>query len=330
MNRNAVILGTGSYVPDRVLTNEDLAETIDTSDEWIRSRTGIRERRIASGDQAASDLGIHSSREALKDAGISSEAIDLIIVATATPDMFFPSTACVLQDELGAPNCAAFDLSAACTGFIYALSMAQSQIVCGAVETVLVVGAETLSKVTNWEDRSTSVLFGDGASSVVLGNRPSENGAGFDSIYIKADGQYKDVLSIPGGGSREPATHDMLDRNRQYLTMDGSTVFKVAVRKMGEAATKAVNRAELTTDDIDWVICHQANLRIINAVQRRLELPEEKMIVNLDKYGNTSAASIGLALDEARRDGRIQPGDRSLMVAFGGGLTWGSCVVTHP
>lgn len=327
--RQAVLLGTGSYVPDNVMTNHDLEEMVDTSDEWIRSRTGIEERRIADDDQAASDLGIKAARRALDDAGVSAESIDLILVPTATPDMFFPSTACVIQDGIGASSCAAMDLSAACSGYLYALSLARSQIRSGAVENVLVVAAETLSKITNWEDRYTCVLFGDGSGAAVLGNRP-EAEAGFDSLYIKADGQYQDILSVPAGGSREPIDNEVLEHDRQYIHMEGSEVFKVAVRKMGEAAMRSVKRADLTPEDIDWVICHQANLRIINAVQKRLELPDDKMIVNLDKYGNTSAASIGLALDEARKDGPIESGDKILMVAFGGGLTWGSCVVTHP
>lgn len=330
MNPHPVIAGTGAYAPDNVLTNDDLEEMVDTSDEWITSRTGIEERRIADDDQASSDLGLHAAENALDDAGMEPEEIDLIVVATATPDMNFPSTACVIQDKLGAGSCAAFDLSAACSGYIYGLSVAHSQIMAEVAENVLVIGTETLSKITNWDDRTTCVLFGDGAGAFVLKNEPELESGGLDSIYIKADGQYKDILSVPAGGSACPITDQVLEEGKQYLQMDGPAVFKVAVRKMKKAAARAVERAGLTSDDIDWVICHQANLRIIDAVQKRLEVPDEKMIVNLQKYGNTSAASIGLAFDEARRDGRIQSGDKILMVAFGGGLTWASGVVTMP
>ncbi|MFB6355993.1 MAG: beta-ketoacyl-ACP synthase III, partial [bacterium] len=302
---------------------------VDTTDEWIRTRTGIEERRIAEDEEASSDLGVRAAQNALDDADISPEAIDLIITPTATPDMFFPSTACVIQDKLGASSCAAFDLSAACSGFIYGISVAHSQIEAGVAENVLVVAAETLSKITNWDDRTTCVLFGDGASSVVVSNRP-EADKGLKSIYIKADGQYQDILNVPAGGSACPINKKVLEENMHYLHMDGKKVFKVAVRKMGEAAERAVRRADMEPKDIDYVIAHQANLRIIEAVRKRLDVDEEKMIINLHKYGNTSAASIGIALDEYRREGKIQSGDNILMVAFGGGLTWASCVVTLP
>jgi 3-oxoacyl-[acyl-carrier-protein] synthase-3 len=330
MNRHPVITGTGSYAPENVLTNDDLEEMVDTSDEWIRTRTGIEERRIADEDQASSDLGVEAAREALDDADMTPEDVDLIIVATATPDMNFPSTGCVIQNKLGAGSCAAFDLSAACSGYIYGLSVAHSQVMAGVADNVLVIGTETLSKITNWDDRTTCVLFGDGAGAFVLENKPDAETGGLDSIYIKADGQYKDILSVPAGGSACPVSEQVIEEGRHYLQMDGPAVFKVAVRKMKKAAARAVERAGLTSDDVDWVICHQANLRIIDAVQKRLEVPDEKMIVNLQKYGNTSAASIGLAFDEARKDGRIQSGDKVLMVAFGGGLTWASGVVTMP
>lgn len=330
MERRPVIIGTGSYVPDNVLTNEELEEMVDTSDEWIRSRTGIRERRIADEDQASSDLGAEAAKHALDDAELDPDDIDLIVVATATPDMSFPSTACVIQEKINAGNCAAFDLSAACSGYIYSLSMAHSQIEAGMANNVLVIGTETLSKITNWEDRTTCVIFGDGAGAFVMSNRPELENAGLESIYINANGQYGDILSLPGGGSACPPDKKMLEEGKQFLQMDGPAVFKAAVRKMKSAASRAVERANLTSDDIDWVICHQANLRIIDMVRKKLEMPEEKMIVTLQKYGNTSAASIGLALDEARRDGKIQAGDYILMVAFGGGLTWASCVVRMP
>jgi len=330
MTTNPVIVGTGSYVPDKVLTNDDLEEMVDTSDEWIQSRTGIKKRRIADDDQASSDLALEASKEALEDASLDPNDIDLVIVSTATPDMNFPSTACVLLDKLDTSGCAAFDLSAACSGYIYGLSVAHGHITSGFAEHVLVVGAETLSKITNWEDRTTCVLFGDGASALILSDRTSENGAGVDSMYVNADGEYKDILSVPAGGSACPITKQVLEQGKHYLQMDGPAVFKVAVRKMKEAATQALDEANLSPEKIDWVICHQANLRIMDAVRKRLGVDEEKMIVNLQEYGNTSAASIGLAFDEARCDGRIDSGDKILMVAFGGGLTWASCVVTMP
>ncbi|MGM0381506.1 MAG: beta-ketoacyl-ACP synthase III [bacterium] len=330
MNHNPVITGTGSYVPEKVLTNKDLEKKVDTSDEWIRTRSGIEERRIAADDQAASDLGAKAARKALEDAEITPDAIDLIIVATCTPDMAFPSTACRLQEKIGISSSAAVDISAACSGFIYALSMAHSQVMAGVAENVLVVASEVLSRYLNWEDRTTCVLFGDGAGSVVVSNRPGVETGSIDSVYIKANGEYGDILTLPGCGSERNFKPDAPDEVRQLLAMDGRAVYKVAVRKMRSAALRAVRRAGISPDDIDAVICHQANKRIIDAVRSRLEQPEEKMIINLQKYGNTSAASIPLALDEARAAGKINPGDKLLFVAFGGGLTWGSTVVTMP
>ncbi len=330
MNRNPVITATGSYVPEKVLTNHDLEQMVETSDEWIQSRTGIRERRIADNDQAASDLGVKAARRALDESELEADDLDLIVVATATADMAFPSTACVIQDLLEADQCGAFDLSAACSGFIYALSMAHSQVMSGLADHAMVVATETLSKIVDWEDRTTCVLFGDGASAFVLSNCPEVPETGVNSLYLKSDGQYKDILQVPVGGSARPITPENVEDPDRYLQMDGPAVYKVAVRKMKQAAVEALERAEMAAADIDWVIAHQANFRIIEAVQKRLGVPDEKMITNLDKYGNTSAASIGLALDEARRDGRVGSGDRILMVAFGGGLTWASSVVTCP
>ena len=330
MKHNPVITGTGSYVPEKIMTNEELEKIVDTSDEWIRTRSGIEERRIAADDQSASDLGIEAGRAALEDADISPDAIDLIITATATPDMAFPSTACIIQDSLGISSAAAFDISAACSGFVYALSIAHSQIMAGVVENVLIVTTELLSRYLNWEDRTTCVLFGDGASSVVLSNRPGIEVGGIDSIYIKADGENSGILTLPAGGSANKLTPEFIKQKKHLLAMEGKAVYKVAVRKMCSAAQRAVKRAQLDPDDIDWVICHQANLRIIDAVRKRLKLPEEKMIVNLQKYGNTSAATIGLALDEARRDGRVKAGDKIVFVALGAGITWGASVITMP
>ncbi len=330
MNHNPVMTGSGSYVPDEVMTNKDLEKIVDTSDEWIRTRSGIEERRIAADDQAASDLGAEASREALEDAEITPDAIDMIIVATCTPDMAFPATACRLQEKIGITSAAAVDISAACSGFIYALSLAHSQVMAGVAENVLVVASEVLSQYLNWDDRTTCVLFGDGAGAVVVSNRPGIETGSIDSVYIKAAGEYGDILTLPAGGSERNFKPDAPEETRQLLAMDGRAVYKVAVRKMRSAALRALRRAGISPDEIDWVICHQANKRIIDAVRSRLDQPEEKMIVNLQKYGNTSAASIPLALDEAREEGRVNPGDKLLFVAFGGGLTWGSSVVTMP
>lgn len=330
MDPKPVVAGLGAYAPETVLTNEDLEAMVDTSDEWIRQRTGIRERRIVADDEATSDLGVRAARAALEDADLDAQALDLIIVATATPDMAFPSTACVIQHKLGVNSCGAMDLSAACSGFIYGLSAAHGQIVGGQAENVLVVAAETLSRITNWEDRTTCVLFGDGAGAVVLSNDPEAAGPSLLSQHLNADGDYGDILKQPGGGSARPIRAENVDQGLQYIHMDGPAVFKVAVRKMGEAGKVALEEADLTPGDVDWVIPHQANVRIIEAVQKQLDLPDEKVIVNVGRYGNTSAASIGLALDEAREDGRVTSGDTVLLVAFGGGLTWASAVVRWP
>ncbi len=330
MQAKPVVAGLGAYAPEKVLTNEDLEEMVDTSDEWIRQRTGIRERRIVADDEATSDLGVRAARSALEEAELDPEALDLIIVATATPDMAFPSTACVIQRKLGVNSCGAMDLSAACSGFIYGLSAAHGQIVGGQAEHVLVVAAETLSRITNWEDRSTCVLFGDGAGAVVLSNDPDAEAPSVLSQYLNADGDYGDILKQPGGGSAQPIRPDNVDEGLQYIHMDGTAVFKVAVRKMGEAARIALERADMEPGEVDWVIPHQANVRIIEAVRDQLDVSDEKVIVNVGRYGNTSAASIGLALDEARRDGRVTSGDTVLLVAFGGGLTWASAVVRWP
>jgi len=330
MDRRPVVSGVGSYAPEKVLTNEDLEERVDTSDEWIVQRTGIRQRHIVADDEATSDLGTRAARAALADAGLKPDELDLILVATATPDMSFPSTACVVQRNLGVHDAGAMDLSAACSGFIYGLSVAHGQIVGGQADRVLVVAAETLSRITDWEDRSTCVLFGDGAAAVVLSHDPDASRPSLLSQYLDADGDYGDILCQPGGGSARPIRADNVDEGLQYIHMDGPAVFKVAVRKMGEAAALALDRAGLDPDDVDWVIPHQANIRIIEAVRDQLDLPDEKIIVNVDRFGNTSAASIGLALDEARREGTIADGDRILMVAFGGGLTWASAVIQWP
>lgn len=319
------ILGTGKYVPERRLTNRDLEQMVDTNDEWIVTRTGIRERRIADEAEATSDLAYEASVKALAAAGLTADQIDLIIVATITPDMFFPSTACLLQERLGAKQAAAFDLSAACSGFIYGLAAANGFIQSGLYRRILVVGAETLSRITDYTDRNTCILFGDGAGAVVVGEVPE--GRGFQSFVLGADGSGGDLLRICGGGSRMPSNAQTVADKRHYLEMNGRDVFKFAVRVMGSAAEEALAKAGLGKQDIDLLVPHQANIRIVHSALERLGLPEDKAMVNLDRYGNVSAASIPLALAEAVEEGRAKAGDRLVLVGFGGGLTWGSTVL---
>lgn len=323
---NAGIAGIGACVPDRILTNAELEQVVDTSSEWIFSRTGIEERRITSPEQATSDLATVAAGRALTNAGIKPEEVDLVIVATNTPDMLMPATACMVQDRLGIKkNAGAFDLAAGCTGFVHALTVGSQFIAAGTCRTVLVIGAETLSKMLNWEDRSTCVLFGDGAGAVVL--RTAPEGSGILACKLYSDGAGGPHLLIPAGGSRHPATRETLDGKLHFLQMNGREVFKFAVRVMGEAAEEVLAAAGLDKSDIDFFIPHQANIRIIEPAARRLGVPMEKVLVNVNRYGNTSTASIPLALDEAVRDGRIKSGDYVVMVGFGAGLTWGAVVV---
>ncbi|MFD0711234.1 beta-ketoacyl-ACP synthase III [Paenibacillus sp. GCM10027626] len=319
------IIGTGKYVPERVITNHDLEQMVDTNDEWIVTRTGIKERRMAAPDQATSDLAYHASVKALAAAGITAEELDLIIVATITPDMFFPSTACLLQDKLGAKKAAAFDLSAACSGFIYGLSTASSMIATGMYKHVLVVGAECLSRITDYTDRNTCILFGDGAGAVVLGQVPE--GRGFKAFELGADGSGGELLNVRGGGSRMPSSEQSLADRSHFIYMAGSEVFKFAVRIMGGAAEEALRKADMDKSEIDLLVPHQANIRIIQSALNRLNLSEEKCMINLDRYGNVSAGSIPIALAEAVEQGRVKEGDRLVLVGFGGGLTWGAAVV---
>jgi 3-oxoacyl-[acyl-carrier-protein] synthase-3 len=319
------IIGTGKYVPERILTNRDLEQMVETNDEWIVTRTGIRERRIAAPEQATSDLAYHASEAALKAAGITAEELDLIIVATITPDMFFPSTACLLQEKLGAKKAAAFDLSAACSGFIYGLATASNMIATGMYKHVLVVGAECLSRITDYTDRNTCILFGDGAGAVVLG--PVPEGRGFRSFELGADGAGGELLKVCGGGSRLPSTEQTIADKQHYIYMAGSEVFKFAVRIMGNAAEEALRKAGMNKGDIDLLIPHQANIRIIQSALNRLDLPEEKSMINLHNYGNVSAASIPIALAEAVEQSRVKEGDCIVLVGFGGGLTWGASVL---
>lgn len=319
------IRGTGMYVPERILTNKDLEQMVDTNDEWIVSRTGMKERHIASAGQASSDLAYEAALEALANAGISAAELDLIIVATITPDMAFPSTACILQNRLGAKKAAAFDLSAACSGFIYGLANATALIGSGQYKNALVIGAECLSKITDYTDRNTCILFGDGAGAVVLGEVPQ--GRGFRSFELGADGSGGELLRSSAGGSRDPVSQRVLESKSQYIYMAGKEVFKFAVKIMGSAAEEALRKAGVDKSEIDLLIPHQANIRIIQSALERLELPESKCMINLNKYGNVSAASIPIALAEAVRENRVKEGDTLLFVGFGGGLTWGSSVL---
>ena len=320
------IVGTGSHVPERVLTNADLEKLVETSDEWIVTRTGISERHIATDEEATSDLAYCAAQSALGAAGVDVLDLDMILVATVTPDMPFPSTACVLQDRLGARRAAALDLSAACSGFLYGLAVADGLVRAGSARTVLLVGAETLTKVVNWKDRNTCVLFGDGAGAVVL--RAHDGEPGILSTHLYADGSRGQLLIIPGGGSRHPVSQAVVDAGLAKIQMNGGNeVFKLAVRAMEDAALTALKQHGLDVKDIDHLISHQANLRIINALGQRLGVPEHKVIANLQRMGNTSAASIPIALDEAVRDGRVKAGDLVLLCAFGGGLTWASCLI---
>lgn len=323
---SARIIGTGAYVPERVLTNADLERLVDTNDEWIVTRTGISERHIAADDQATSDLAYHAAQAALEAASLDPMDLEMILVATATPDMFFPSTACVLQDRLGARRAGGLDISAACSGFVYGMAVADGLIRAGTARTVLLIGAETLTKVVNWQDRNTCVLFGDGAGAVVL--RADEGERGVLSTHMYADGSKGSLLILPGGGSRHPVSQAMLDAGLAKIQMNsGNEVFKLAVRAMEDAALTALKQNGFEVGDLDFIITHQANLRIISALGQRLGLPDHKVVVNLQKVGNTSAASIPLALDGAVRDGRIRPGHLVLLCAFGGGLTWASSLI---
>ena len=319
------ITGLGSYVPERVVTNEDISKLVDTSDEWIVTRTGIRERRIADEDVATSDLAVKAAELALKDAGIDAEELDLIIVATATPDHFFPSTAALVQKGLGASKAAAFDLSVGCSGFIYGMVTGANFISSGMYKKVLVIGAETLSKIVDWTDRNTCVLFGDGAGACVL--ESCDESFGILASELGSDGLNGDVLILPAGGSRKPATTETVNNKLHTIRMDGKEVFKFAVRVMEKSSMRVLEEAGLTQEQIDFLIPHQANMRIIDAAMKKLQLGKEKTHINLDKYGNMSAASVPVALDEAVREKKIKRGDEVLLIAFGAGLSWASVVM---
>jgi len=321
----AFVAGTGSYLPEKILTNFDLEKMIDTSDEWIASRTGIRQRRIAADDEVTSDLCVNAARKALEMAGWGAEDLDLIVVGTITGDYPWPATACIVQHKLGATKAAAFDISAACSGFIYALSNAVAQIESGKIRRALVIGAEVLSRVIDWQDRNTCVLFGDGAGAVLLEGRDEEWGV--LSTHLHADGQYSKLLLQPGFGSAHPASGEGLDQRLNYLKMEGNEVFKIAVRMLTEVAEEAMQVNGLSREDITLFIPHQANRRILEATAKRLKFSDDQVYVNVDRYGNTSAASIPIALDEANRQGLLKKGDYVLLDAFGGGFTWASALI---
>jgi len=325
IGRTCSITGVGSYVPEKVLTNADLEKLVDTTDEWITTRTGIKERRIAAAGEFTSDLAAKASLRAMEMAGVTAAQIDLIIVASITPDMLFPNTACLVQQKIGARRIPSFDVEAACSGFLYALEVGQNFVAARTFETVLVVGAEKLSSIVNWKDRGTCVLFGDGAGAAILQHRPQSHG--LLTTALGADGSKAGLLSMPAGGSRCPASAQSLQDGLHFLRMDGKETFKNAVLAMCGAATEVLNRCEIDITKIKCFIPHQANQRIVDAVGQRLGATPEQLFVNLHKYGNTSAASVAIALDEAVRSGRVAHGDLILVVAFGAGLTWGAAII---
>ena len=323
--RSVRILGTGSYLPERVMTNEDLEAMVDTSDEWIRTRTGIRERHIAAEDEAASDMAAAAAERALESAGVTADCLDMILVATITPDMVFPNTACFVQEHIGATNAFCMGLEAACSGFLYGLETARHYILSGAVKTALVIGSEKLSCITDWQDRGTCVLFGDGAGAVVVA--ASDEGRGIIDTVMGSDGTLAGLLNLPAGGSRTPASHETVDGRLHAIKMAGNEVYKHAVRCMCSAGLEVLEKAGVTMDDVAWVIPHQANMRIIRAIASRLGDCEHKFFMNLDHVGNMSGASVPVALDEVVRAGKLSRGDLVLFIVFGGGFTWGAMLL---
>ncbi len=323
---NSKITGLGAFLPSKVLTNFDLEKMVDTTDEWIRTRTGIRERRIVEPGVPTSALATEAGKEAIKNAGLKPADIELIIVATASPDMAFPSTACIVQNKIGATHAGAFDMAAACSGFPYAVTIADGMIRGGLYKNVLVIGAEVISPFIDWQDRGTCILFGDGAGAAVL-SATSQKNMGVMATYLGSDGSAADILKIPAGGSALPPTAQTVNERMHTVKMSGSEIFKIAVRTMGDAVNEVCQRAKLKLEDIDCLIPHQANFRIIQAMADRLEMPLEKIFLNLEKYGNMSAASTAVALYEAVQTGFVKPGSNVVLVAFGGGLTWAACAI---
>ncbi|MEK7448893.1 MAG: beta-ketoacyl-ACP synthase III [Planctomycetota bacterium] len=323
--RRVNIISTGSYAPEKILSNDDLEKMVETSDDWITSRTGIKQRRVVHDGLATSDLATRAAEKALQQAGFAADCLDLIVVGTISPDNLFPSTACHVQRKIKAPNAAAFDLSAACTGFIYALSTGWKMIAAGMYQNALIIGAETLSKIVDYTDRGTCVLFGDGAGAVIL--QPGETGHELLYSYLGADGNGAEMMFLPAGGSSLPASHKTVDERLHYMKLRGREVFKFAVLKMADLVKEAVEKCDLKVSDISLVVPHQVNLRILESAAERLGISMDKILVNIDRYGNTSAASVPIAFDEAARSGRLKKGDIVVLVAFGGGLTWGSTVI---
>lgn len=324
--KQARVIGTGAYLPERVLTNQDLEEMVETSDEWIFSRTGMRERRIARKDEFTSEMGVKAAKIALEDAGKTAQEIDLVLVATLTPDYLFPSTAALIQSALAAPQAAAFDLQAACTGFLYGLSMAKAFIESGAYKNILLIASEKLSSIVNYKDRNTCVLFGDGAAAAVISH--AGEGYAIQEVCLGADGELAELLLMPAGGCRNPASSETVANNQHFITMDGKEVFKHAVRRMESAAKECLNKAGMGEEDIDWLVPHQANERIIDAIAKRFMIHEDKVFKTVHKYGNTSASAIAIALDELVREKKITEGENLLLVAFGAGFTWGAAILT--
>ena len=326
MAKKARIISTSSYLPDKVLSNSDLEKMVDTSDEWIFSRTGMKERRLAAADEPTSEMGFQAAKKAIEKAGIDVEEIELILFATLTPDYPFPSTACLIQARLGAFNAAAVDLQAACTGYIYALSQAKAYIESGMYRSILVVASEKLSSIVNYQDRATCVLFGDGAAACIVATEGK--GLFISDICLGADGRLAELLIIPAGGSKKPASIETVQASQHYLQMEGKELFKHAVRRMEMAASRCLERASLKKEQIKWLIPHQANMRIIEAIAKRFDVPMEHVFLTLHKYGNTSASSVGIALDELLQEKDLKEADNILLVAFGAGLTWGATILT--
>ncbi|MFP4176656.1 MAG: beta-ketoacyl-ACP synthase III [Planctomycetota bacterium] len=326
-NLNVEICGLGSYLPEKVLTNHDLEQMVETSDEWITKRTGIKERRIAAEDEATSDLAANAAREALADAGMGAEDVELIIVCTCSPDHLFPATACLVQEAIGADNAMAYDLEAACSGFVYGLMQGGAMVASGMTANALVIGAETLSRLTDWTDRGSCILFGDGAGAAVL--KPSSGTGKIHFAEAGADGGRPDILKVPAGGSRNPCDSETIKNSDHYMTLEGREVFKYAVGKLGELVDRIPEETDTSLQEVDMIIPHQSNERIIRSVCERAELPKSCAYMNIDRVGNTSAASIPLALHDAVRDGKLNRGDLLLLVAFGGGITWGSMLLTY-
>jgi 3-oxoacyl-[acyl-carrier-protein] synthase III len=328
MSIKAKIVGTGSYLPEKILTNQALEKMVDTSDEWIVSRTGMKERRIAKDDEFTSDMAYEAAIKALENAEVSVEEVDFILVATLTPDYAFPSTACLLQARLKAERAGAMDIQAACTGYLYALSVAKSYVESGMYKTVLVVASEKLSSIINYKDRNTCILFGDGAAACVVSSQAKKRALSIGNISLGADGTLSDLLILPAGGAKAPASKDTVEANLHYLQMEGKEVFKHAVRRMESSSKSCMDLLGLEEKDINWIVPHQANMRIIEAIAKRFNVSMEKVYITIHKYGNTSASSIGIALDELLREKDLQAGDNLLLTAFGAGLTWGSSILT--